>query len=531
MPERHFLLIRDRHGFERSVPINRTVTLGRQSHCDIVLSDSMVSRTHLKIESVGPDWFAEDLSSSHGTFLQYERLTRSKWEPGATLRIADGAYFLTLKRESSTTSEVHLQAILQTAQLLAEDVDLDEVLEQSLERLLAISNTDRGFIMLLEGGELIPKVQRNLGKELVRDIQLSMSTVHAVFEKGDPIWIHNVGADEKLSSHQSILDLQLKTILCLPLVIQGRRTGVVYLDSRRIITEPVDRATFEAIVSLCAIAIERTRLSEDNLRNQVLATVGQVASSIVHDFKNALFVVRGHAELLEVVSPDPKIHHHSQAILEAVERLSALSMDVLDYAKVREPLRRALEIGPFLTGIVEPLKQRAKELGVSLDTEGTPCTANLDPNRFARVVENLLANALDATAETRGSVVLGWERVTGGVQVRVKDTGKGIPKKVMRRIFEPFYSYGKRKGTGLGMATVKKIVEEHGGSLEVLSEEGQGTTVIMTIPDHGPSAQSSGSSKITGSFDSLKGSGEHRRPGSGEHQGPLSGEFKRPDAP
>jgi hypothetical protein len=100
----------------------------------------------------------------------------------------------------------------------------------------------------------------------------------------------------------------------------------------------------------------------------------------------------------------------------------------------------------------------------------------------------------------------------------------------MRRIFEPFYSYGKRKGTGLGMATVKKIVEEHGGSLEVLSEEGQGTTVIMTIPDHGPSAQSSGSSKITGSYDSIKGTGEHRRPGSGEQSALASGEHHIPGA-
>jgi signal transduction histidine kinase len=198
-------------------------------------------------------------------------------------------------------------------------------------------------------------------------------------------------------------------------------------------------------------------------------------------------------------------------------------MDVLDYAKVREPHRRNLEISPFLNGIVEPLRQHAKDMGVSLVTDGTPCTANLDPNRFARVVENLLANALDATAETRGEVLLGWERVTGGVQVRVKDTGKGIPKKVMRRIFEPFYSFGKRKGTGLGMATVKKIVEEHGGSLEVLSEEGVGTTVIMTIPDHGPTAQSSGSHKITGAFDAIKGSGEHRQPSSGE-QYPTPGD-------
>ncbi|HOD32261.1 MAG TPA: FHA domain-containing protein, partial [Holophaga sp.] len=252
MAERHTLSIRDRHGFERTLPINRNVTIGRQSHCDIVLSDSMVSRTHLRMEQVDDRWWVEDLGSSHGTFYKDECITRMVWEPDATLRLADGAYYLTLRAELALGPEVNLNAILQTAHLLSGNVELDELLEQTLERLLNLSNTDRGFIMLPEDGELQIKAQRNIGNEVERDIQLSMSSVRRVFEQAEPVWIQNVASDEKLLAQQSIMDLQIKTIYCLPLVVQGACIGVVYLDSRRLVAQPVDRPTFEAIVSLCA---------------------------------------------------------------------------------------------------------------------------------------------------------------------------------------------------------------------------------------------------------------------------------------
>jgi signal transduction histidine kinase len=338
--------------------------------------------------------------------------------------------------------------------------------------------------MLLEEGELMTRVQRNLGQELEGKIQLSLSSVHKVFETGDPVWILNVADEHQLMNHQSIQRLELKTILCLPLLLQGRRLGVVYLDSRRPITEPPDRETFEAIVALCAIAIERTRLSEENLRTHVLATVGQVASSIVHDFKNGLFVLRGHADLLELSTEDHKIRHHCRKILECVDRLTHLSQDVLDFAKVREPNRETVDLRAFLEAILEPMVPRAAELGVQLRAEGPVYMVKLDPSRFTRVMENIMANALDATTDMNGEILVSWNQVTGGIQIRVKDRGRGIPRKVMKRIFEPFFSYGKKKGTGLGMATVKKIVEEHSGTLEFISEEGQGTEVIITLPEY-----------------------------------------------
>ncbi len=485
MAQRYQLLIRDRHGFERTMPLTRSVTLGRQSLCDVVLSDSMISRNHMRLELRDDIWWAEDLQTTHGSFYKDQQLGCVAWEPGTPLRLADGAYTLTLQSLDQTCSELHLQAILETAQLLAEEVDLEDLLEQSLDKLLSISGTDRGFLMLLEDGELTPRVQRNLGQELEGSIQLSMSSVHKVFETGDPVWILNVADEHHLTSHQSIHRLNLKTILCLPLLLQGRRLGVVYLDSRRpTITEPLDRETFEAIVALCAIAIERTRLSEENLRSHVLATVGQVASSIVHDFKNGLFVLRGHADLLELSTEDHKIRHHCRKILECVDRLTHLSQDVLDFAKVREPNRETVDLRAFLEAIVEPMVPRAAELGVQLRAEGPTCKVKLDPGQFTRVMENIMTNALDATKDMDGEVLVSWAPVTGGTQIRVKDRGRGIPRRVIKRIFEPFFSYGKKMGTGLGMATVKKIVEEHSGTLEFISQEGSGTEVIITLPDH-----------------------------------------------
>jgi signal transduction histidine kinase len=488
VPEKTTIAIRDRHGFERSVPAVGSMVLGRQAQCDVVLPDGMVSRTHLRLQRCEDGWWAEDLDSAHGTFLGEQRITGLRWEPGSTLRLADGAYFLTLKTEvPPSASEVNLQAILQTATLLTGEVELDELLERTLDRLLGLSGTDRGFIMLPEQGELVVKVQRNLGPgQLAEDIQLSLSSVRQVFEQGEPVWIRNSASNE-LRSQESVRDLQLETILCLPMMVQGERIGVLYLDSRRACGE-VDRVTFEAIVSLCAIAIERTRLAEASLANQVLARVGQVAGAIIHDFKNGLFVIAGHAQLLGLTAADASTRHHVAQILSAADRLGQMSMDILDYAKIREPRCETVELARFLEAQAEPLQPRAQEADVTLVCQGPPCQACLDPHRFNRVIENLLANALDALAgEEGGRVTLQWAPAAdGGVEIQVIDNGKGIPRKIQKRIFEPFFSFGKAKGTGLGMATVKRIMDEHKGTVEVASEEGQGTTITLRLP--GPAA-------------------------------------------
>jgi len=230
----------------------------------------------------------------------------------------------------------------------------------------------------------------------------------------------------------------------------------------------------------------------------VLATVGQVASSIVHDFKNGLFVIGGHAQLMAVKDVDPNAQHHLRQIIGTVDRLSLLSAEILEYSKAREPHCETVDLPAYLGGLLEPYQPRAMETSVSLRCAGPACAAFLDRHRFARVVENLVANSLDALAgQGGGQVTVAWSEDGDGVQITVTDTGKGIPRKVLKRIFEPFFSHGKSKGTGLGMATARKILEEHGGSIQVESEEGKGTQVTLHLP--GPRskpAQESGTGKF-----------------------------------
>jgi len=107
--------------------------------------------------------------------------------------------------------------------------------------------------------------------------------------------------------------------------------------------------------------------------------------------------------------------------------------------------------------------------------------ASVDAPRMLRVLHNLLANSLDAM---RGGGLLDIRcgRVNGSCQLSVRDSGCGMPENVRRRVFEPFFTHGKAQGTGLGMAIVQRIVEEHGGSVRVDSAPGEGTTVTLALP-------------------------------------------------
>lgn len=382
--QQYQLLIQDRYGFERKITLGKTLTLGRTNEngpCDVLLPEATISRSHLRLELQNGQWFVEDLKSTHGSYYRGERLSRAPFGPGTSVTLANGAYTLTLLEAS--TIDVNLHAIVETAQLLIHEVDLDEMLERSLDRLLYISGTDRGFIMLEEGGELVPKVHRNLSPELESEIHVSLSSVRSVFHSGEPIWNLDVTDDTQLKNRQSILLLDLKTILCLPLAVQGRRTGVVYLDSRRAVTKHIDRNSFAAIVAICAIAIERIRLSEENLKSQLLATVGHVSSSIVHDVKNGLYVIRGYAENLALMNPDTSVKSQGKRILEAVTKLTQMADDILEYAKVREPKREPADLSTYLLAIVDSMRSRADEAQVKLECHGESCTVPIDGQRFA----------------------------------------------------------------------------------------------------------------------------------------------------
>jgi signal transduction histidine kinase len=105
----------------------------------------------------------------------------------------------------------------------------------------------------------------------------------------------------------------------------------------------------------------------------------------------------------------------------------------------------------------------------------------IDADRMAQVVYNLISNARDAMP-SGGSVTLCTDKVDDWVEIRFSDTGLGVPSELSERIFEPYFSFGKDQGAGLGLAISRQIALEHGGSIRVESEEGKGATFVVALP-------------------------------------------------
>jgi signal transduction histidine kinase len=213
------------------------------------------------------------------------------------------------------------------------------------------------------------------------------------------------------------------------------------------------------------------------------ATIGRLATGIIHDFKNPMTIIRGNVDLIELKQGTGDVRKYYHNIKAQIERMGQLARDILEYGKGRVELDCCqVALGSFMDEVFDGLGTSFDGAGVQLCREGDPALrAYFDPLRLRRVVDNLLSNACEAL-HPGGRVVVKWSRENGAISLLVEDNGPGIPAEIRDRLFEPFVTHGKKGGTGLGLAISHKIVEDHGGTLTVDSDPSWGTRFVITLP-------------------------------------------------
>jgi len=216
-----------------------------------------------------------------------------------------------------------------------------------------------------------------------------------------------------------------------------------------------------------------------------LASMGQLAAGLAHEIKNPLAGVQGALELLvEECGNDERIELYRR-MLEELRRVNETLHSLLHFARPRKPRRVTTDIRDLLedvAGLVRPgFSRRNITLTVAVDEHVR--TFTLDPGQIRQVIVNLITNAADAIGDPGTIELLATPFPEGdGLILAVVDDGHGMDKETQKRVFEPFFTT-KLHGTGLGLAVASKIVEEHGGSIEVSSAPGEGTTVFLLLPD------------------------------------------------
>jgi two-component system sensor histidine kinase PilS (NtrC family) len=231
---------------------------------------------------------------------------------------------------------------------------------------------------------------------------------------------------------------------------------------------------------------ELKRLEQHARRAERLATVGHLAAGIAHEIRNPLASISGSIELLRQSPQASEDDRTLMAIVHReIQRLNVLIGDLLDYANPKPKQAVDLDLAVVVDEVLQVARGDQVFTDVDLASEvERPLNIHADPAKLRQVLWNLLRNAAEAAATGGRHVRVTASAQSGGARIVVEDDGPGITKDQLGRIFEPFFTT-KPKGTGLGLAMSHAVVAEHGGRLDVESEVGKGTKMVVSLPRPG----------------------------------------------
>jgi signal transduction histidine kinase len=240
------------------------------------------------------------------------------------------------------------------------------------------------------------------------------------------------------------------------------------------------------------------RLVEEKTRRLLeaerLAAIGQTVAALAHAIKNIIGGLKGGMFVLE---KGMELHNEKyrfqgwEMIKGNVDKIKNLAMDLLNYAKEREPDYKLVDPNELLRAVYELMLPRALECGIKLKLEPAKDLSEvlLDPEGIHTCLLNLLTNALDACTdvecvnEVKEIVLRSLRREGWAVEYQVEDNGCGMDEETKVKLFRTFFSTKGTRGTGLGLMITRKVVHEHEGTIELESEKGRGTRFIVRLPE------------------------------------------------
>ncbi len=229
---------------------------------------------------------------------------------------------------------------------------------------------------------------------------------------------------------------------------------------------------------------ELQHLRKEVERSQRLAAVGSLAAGVAHEIRNPLSSLKGFATYFRQryggVPEDVKV---ADIMIQEVDRLNRVITELLEFSRPMELKRKATDLAGLVRNALGTIEGHARERGIAVQAHLPPGLpeAAIDPDRMTQVFLNLFLNAL-AAMDRGGVLTVGIARQDDDtLRVSVADTGTGISREDLGRVFDPYFTT-KPSGTGLGLAIVHRIVEAHGGEIRLESEPGKGTTFSILLP-------------------------------------------------
>ena len=522
-------------GMRFGLPADEPQLIGRSSEA-LPLRDTTVSRCHAELTPDDGRWFLRDLDSSNGTFVNGVKIAGEPVElsPGDQIRCGNTLMVFGVTTEDDKTDRVHivgpqdmdvtvehtvnpnedsmilavpdpikaasdhLRVIYELTALTSQAMERVPLLERVMDLIFDEFQPDHGFVLLKADpadphSSLDPVVvrlkQRPAGK--LDKVPISRTIIQHTMSKGEGILSTNAMSDKRFSSGDSVQAYGIRSAICVPIPIGANGAGVICIDSSmaNFTFSESQLHLLSAIGQHTGLALAGAERVSSRMQTERLAAIGQTVAWLSHSIKNILQGLRGGADAVELAlkKGDLKLANEGWPILTRnLNRIYGLTLNMLAYSKQREldielaPLSRLVEEAAQLVG---GLCDR-KRVGLLLDLADDVPPIPLDPDAIHQALVNLLTNALEAAPPKTGVITVRTRYLPDRheAQITVSDNGPGIPAERHDEVFEAFWSTKGQRGTGLGLAVTRKIVQEHGGAVTLESDDGQGAAFTITLP-------------------------------------------------
>jgi len=388
-----------------------------------------------------------------------------------------------------------LKATYEISQATAATLDASELLDRVLSALFGIFEAaDRAFILLVDpqSKEVTTAAARCRAAGAAAQGSISKTALDQAMRTREAILCQDTTSDDRFAEAVSIVGLGIRSLMIAPLVFRDEVLGAVHVDTAR-----AGRAFTDGDLELLcvaanqvAICLANSRLHDKVVASERLAAVGQTLAGLTHCIKNILQGIKGGAFILDKGLEKGELERVQKG-WEMVRRNNAfmeeLVYDLLTYSKQRAPEYVATDLNALCSETCGYVAERAKANNVELAVKPDAALdkVEVDPKGIRRCLLNFVGNAVDACAGNGGCVTVEVRGpgADGLVRIQVRDTGCGMPKETIAKLFTVFFSTKGSKGTGLGLPVSQKIVEEHGGRIDVESEPGKGTTFTLCLPN------------------------------------------------
>lgn len=334
--------------------------------------------------------------------------------------------------------------------------------------------------------------EKNVREQILNSLPVGIITRHFGSE-----WVHiNQKAKELVQLDGNFFPLTKEPDLW----TGGPGEQTPWFENRKIQLYREDGSTLTALVSYVPLRnqfdqeagwmvafsdiTEQEQFQEYLHQSEKLAMVGQLAAGAAHEIRNPLTVIYGFIQLLQQRLPEEeRDRHYLPLILEEIERVNRIVTELLMLSKPSEPNYRETSLCEVVDSILPLMKGEAALHGIEiLDLLDKETRLEVDVEQLKQILLNLMKNSIEAM-KNGGTLLLKSEVVDSYVRIYVSDNGSGIPSEHLIRIFDPFFSL-KEEGTGLGLPISRRMVENHGGSMQIFSEVGVGTEIVITLPLH-----------------------------------------------